>query len=637
MIFLTYLTILLLPGTVAIWLAVVSRHRFLWAFAISLGLFVFSQIPVRVGGGTLQHWLTVYCALVVITWVVCVLVGRRFGAKYRPTARVSRSSAARDLPITASIIWLICLLAWGGTFWIIGPYTEVPADIWNHLVRIGWELGRIEQGHLSSYANQFPAVTLLNREYIHSLHAGIWSISGATTSAFLWESQLAITCIFISALFWFFHSQMLDRWSVRRRAVVAGIATALTTVWMGTGDWAFIRYYAIAPIIFTVPLVFLGVQIFVDYLRGEISKLVVAILSLGLILILQGLVHIQEAGILSVLLFLIALFAWIQIRFDQENLWPTDSHRRIQLIGQALIMCAVVATPFLLIMIEPKVQHPGVILKPSTSLPFLRDLWIIDPTRQVWSTLTIGGVLSPLLIAMHWRVIRLSPYVVAAAVLPLVTVFNPIFIHLWERLLPATLLWRFTLFFPAGLLVAFAIGSLAEQRNRRGQLFRLAPIIAAFILLLPIPYSSPPLIVSRAFSFAPLHERQTEAWLTDLAQFLKAQPRQVIFTDPVTAYVLRGLTNQIIPGTKFYEHSSGFDFRKPYSEQPEVLFQDGLVVLNFRNGAESKTTKALNHWDKHELMVTRFYPPELQQTLEDRRFTLIWSNRDVFVYSPPAS
>ena len=632
MIFLTYLTIFLLPGTVAIWIGAVSRHRFLCAFAISLGLLVFSQIPIRVGGGSLQHWLTVYCGLVITTWVVCVLIEKRAGVKYRRTSRFSTSPPTRDLPIAALIIWLICLLAWGSTFWIIGPYTEVPADIWNHLLRIDWELGQIEQGHLSSYANQFPAVTLLNREYIHSLHAGIWSISGATLSGFLWESQLAITCIFISALFWFFHSQMLDHWSARRRAVVAGIATLLTAVWMGTGDWAFIRYYAISPIIFTVPLVFLGVQIFVDYLRGEVSRLVPTFFGLGLILILQGFVHIQEAGILGVLLFLIVLFAWIQIRFDQKNLWPTDSHLRIQLTGRALIMCAVVAIPFLLITIEPKVQHPGVILKPSTSLPFLRDLWIIDPARQVWSTLTIGGILSLFLIALHWRVIRQSPYAVAAAMLPLVTVFNPIFIHLWERLLPVTLLWRFTLFFPAGLLVAFAIGSAAEQRNGRSKRSKLIPIAAALIFLLPIPYSFPPLVVTRAFSFAPLHSHQSEAWLADLVQFLETQPRQVIFTDPVTAYVLRALTRHSLPGNKFYVHTSGVQFKEYSPEEIRTAFGKGLVVVNRRDGPPSRTVRSLRHWDENELAVSRHYPAMLSDVLEASGFDLIWSGNQIRVF-----
>lgn len=532
--------------------------------------------------------------------------------------------------------WGVCLVVWVAAFWVIGPYTEVPSDIWNHLVRVGWEIGRINADEVSSYANRFPAVALLNREYIHSLHAGIWSISGATAGAFLWESQLVVTSVFITAVFCFFYEQMLARWPVHRRAITAGIATAATTIWMGTGDWAFIRYYALAPIIFSVPLVFLGVLIFIDYLKGAGSKLAGVVGSLVLILTLQALIHIQEAGILLVFLFLISIFARLQIHFDQASPWPKRCHQRIRIISQVAVMAVVVATPLLMIMIEPKTQHPGVILKPDTELPFLRDFWIVDPARQIWSTITVGGILSLLLIIMHWRVIRLFPYAVAGAALPFVTVFNPVFIHLWERLLPVTLLWRFVLFFPAGLLVALALGSLAERKTRQWKLPNLAAPAIALLFLLPLPYSFPPLIVTRAFSFAPLHEHQTEAWLADLVEFLETQPRQMIFTDPVTAYVLRGLTGHILPGSKFYPNTSGFDFRETDSEDPQVLFRKGLVVLNFRNGADSRTTKALNHWDEEELVVTRFYPSGLQGQLQDQDFELIWSNRDVFVYSHPA-
>ena len=126
-------------------------------------------------------------------------------------------------------------------------------------------------------------------------------------------------------------------------------------------------------------------------------------------------------------------------------------------------------------------------------------------------------------------------------------------------------------------------------------------------------------------------------WLGDLVQFLETQPRQVIFTDPITSYVLRGLTSQILPGHKFYAHTSGIDFRQIAQEELLARFGDGLVVLNFRDGPDSKVTQALNHWDKKELMVTRFYPTGLRVNLDDQGFTLIWSNEKVFVYSHQSS
>ena len=618
-------------------LAPVRRHRFLFSLAISLALFVFSQLPFRVGGGVLQDWLFLYAGLTVATWIGCAVAGRQSLTIFRK----SPPHLSNPFVATSSFfpigIWLTCLLVWAVAYWLMGPYTEVPSDFWNHLVRIRWEFGRINAGELASYANHFPAYALLNREYMHGLHAGVWWVVGTNPAAFTWGSQLAVTLVFISATFWFFYAQMLSNWSERKRALTAALATALTTIWMGTGDWAFVRYYAAAPIMFTVPLFFLGVLIFVDYLNGTARRPALSLLLLCVILILQALIHIQEACLLLIFLFLISVVARLQIRFSQSNPWPQDFHHRIRLASQFFIMVAVVAVLILLMIAEPRSQHPGVILKPATEIPLLRHLWIVDPSRQVWATITIGGSFSFFLLMTNWRETKYFPYILAGALLPLATVFNPIFIHFWDRLLPVTLLWRFTLFLPAGLLVAVAVGSLAERRAVHWRPIKTAMAVIALLLLLPIPYSPSSLVVNRAFSFVPLETRQSVEWLGDLVQFLETQSRQVIFTDPITSYVLRGLTSQILPGHKFYAHSSGVDFRKIVLKGLPEKFGDGLVVLNFRDGPDSKTTQTLNHWDKKELTVTRFYPTGFQKALEDQNFTLIWSNDNVFVYSHYAS
>jgi hypothetical protein len=632
-----YLTILLLPGTIAVGLASLQRHRFLFSLAISLALFVFSQLPFRVGGGALQNWLFVYAGLTVATWIGCGLAGRRWLTIFHKSPPHLSNPAAATSSFFATGVWLACLLVWGVAYWLMGPYTEVPSDFWNHLVRIRWELGRITAGELANYANNFPAFALLNREYMHGLHAGVWWVLGTNATEFTWESQLAVTLVFISAAFWFFYSQMLVNWSERKRALTAALATILTTAWMGTGDWAFVRYYATAPIMFTVPLLFLGVLIFVDYLKGIARSPAAAFFLLCAILALQALIHVQEAGLLLIFLFLTSIVARLQIRNSKADLWPKDSHHRIHTASQFFIMLAVVAVPILLMLVEPRSQHPGVILKPNTAIPLLRDLWIVDPSRQVWATITIGGLFSFFLLITSWRETRHFPYILAGALLPLVTVFNPIFIHLWERLLPVTLLWRFTMFLPASLLVAVAVGSLTERVAGHWKSVKLAMAALALFLLLPIPYSPSSLVVNRAFSFAPLKTRQSVEWLGDLVQFLETQPRQVIFTDPITSYVLRGLTSQILPGNKFYGHTSGIDFRQIAQEELLARFGDGLVVLNFRDGPDSKVTQALNHWDKKELMVTRFYPTGLRVNLDNQGFTLIWSNEKVFVYSHQSS
>ena len=631
---LIYFAFLVFPGAVAICLGGISRHRFLMSFFVSLAVFVLSQIPNRVGGGTLHDWIFAYGFLVVLTWCGFLLAGTRPLKVHQPQRPTRTLSIAlwqeHKLAISS---WLGCVTVWSGLYSLIGPYTEVPSDFWNHLIRMKWEAGPIANGELSSYAQIFTDVTLFNREYIHSLHALSQHLSKNNLVETVFWTQLATTSVFISAVFWFVHAQTLSCWSERKRTIVTTVTTVVTIVWMGTGDWAFVRYYANAPIILSIPLLFLGLLIFIDYLRTPQQSSALTFAALCLILTLQAFIHVQEAITFLVLLALIGIVAQFQSLSRPGKYWPENTRTRITIVFYLFFIFAVAGVLMVLFSFEPRPQHPTFILKPTTSLPLLKDLWILEPSRQVWATITLAGCLSFFLLALNWKIFRLVPYALAGSLLPFVTIFNPLFIHFWERLLPVTILWRFTFFIPVGILVGFSICALIDSKHSRKAALS-AFISACFLfLMLPFPSSTASFMTNRAFSFSPLEKNQGIEWLDDVVSFLEFQPRQHIYTDPVTSYVLRALTRHQVPGKKFYPHSTNIDFHKLSATEIATTLKNGLVIINLRDGPTSMTTNALQHWRSDELAVSRFYPEMLPSTLSGLGYKLIWNQDNVLIFT----
>jgi hypothetical protein len=627
-----YLVILLLPGSVAIWLVQFPRHRFLLAYAISIGLFTFSQIPFRIGGGTTAQWARLYIAGTLLTWIISLFIRKwhRYfcSENIEPTFALPKRFGSYLPHVSVTI----CLSVWLIIYSIIGPYTEVPSDFWNHLVRTRWELGRISNDLLAAYAQEWPFSTLLNREYIHSLHAGIWHLSNATPREFAWGSQLASTTIFISAFFWFVYAQLDLAWSESKRAALSSLATMLNVVWMGTGDWAFIRYYASAPVIFTLPLLFLGILLFIDYFRVPRQGAAYTATVLLLVGACQALLHVQETILLAGSAFMISIIAFLQTTKLQASVWPITTHQRIRRTAFTLTAGVVALTSVSLVLFEPHYFHPNVLLNLGSPGSGFFDWSVINPSRQVFQTITLAGILSYFLLALCWKHIKHYPYIIAGYTLPIFVLFNPVFIEVWERHLPTTLLWRFSILVPMALLISVTIGVSLSQSKEKIDKLQMSVLVVVLSLALPISYPQSSWVTNRAPSLLPLQPEQSIDWLADLVEYLNLQDRQLIHTDPVTAYVLRGLTHQMLPGTKFYPDTSGTNFLDIPTEALQKTLASGLVVINYRNGPNSKTVGSLRHWRIDELMVSRFYPRHFVETLENLGFNLIWSTKDIMVF-----
>ena len=630
-----YVCSLLLPGALAVYLARITRHRFLIAYAISVGVLTFSQVPARLGGGTTVGWLYVYVALLMLVLLASVVSGRMLSKDAVRQASTAKLDASSDTRAVLPAFFIILTL-WIAFYAYIGPYTEIPSDFWQHALETKWALGSLANGRIAGYAVNEVSLSairsLLNQEYVHSWHAlssHALSIEGVS----LWFGiQLASTTIFLASFFWFCFAQLKTSWSLKKRAVLCAIGTLVQLIWFGIGDWAFIRYYAIAPVIFALPLFFLGILLFIDILKSK-SHLITKALGIFFIAILCGLLHQQEAMYLATVTFVIGVFAAGQTIWSRQSPWPTQQTLFIRGLGVAFLGLAVLAATYVLLNVSFKSIYPGVLSSLSSKMVSIQ---VINLERNILQSIALPGVLSYLLLILNWKTLRHYPYVIAAALIPPLVFLNPLALEIIMRVIYSQVVWRFVFLVPTALILLICLGESHPSGASVRRSVTLLICGIGMLLALPAPHPYASHIPNRVGSFQKLEANQSLLWLADVEEFLRTQPSQKICTDPVTSYVLRANTSHSVPGDKFYLHSgSGQDFSTLSDHELGQNTRDCLVITNLRDGPMSNTVKSLQHWPADVLKVSRYYPDNFSDNLETLGLRKLWSSTsgDVTVFT----
>jgi len=630
-----YVCSLLLPGALAVYLARITRHRFLIAYAISVGVLTFSQVPARLGGGTILTWMYSYIFLLALVLLASTVSGRIFrenATEQASTTTLNPWSVSKDvLPA-----FFITLAAWVAFYTYIGPYTEIPSDFWQHAIAFKRELASIANGSIRGYAVNDVSLAsirkLLDREYVHSWYA-LSSYAFSVEDMSLWFGiQLASSTIFLASFFGFCFAQLPPSWSTKKRALLCAIGTLVQLIWFGVGDWAFVRYYAVAPVIFALPLFFLGTLLFIDILKSK-RYLITNALGIFFIAILCGLLHQQEAMYLATVTFVISVFAAGQTIWPRQSPWPTQQTLFIRRLGVALLGLAVLASAYVLLNVSFKTIHPGVLSSLSSKMISIQ---VMNLDRNILQSIALPGALSYLLLILNWKTLRRYPYVIAAALIPPLVLLNPLALEIIMRVVYSAAVWRFVFLVPTALILLICLGESHTTGPSARRSVTLLVCGISMLLALPVPHPYASHILNRAGSFQKLEVNQSLSWLADVEDFLRGQPSQKICTDPVTSYVLRANTRHYVPGYKFYLKSrSGRDFSAMPDQELSENTQDCLVIANLRDGPTSTTVKSLQHWPADVLKVSRYYPDKFSDTLEKLGLKKLWfsTSGDVTVFT----
>ena len=141
-------------------------------------------------------------------------------------------------------------------FAIAGPYTELPSDYWQHIYRSQAHLLEISQtismGSITPYRSwrNRPVHTIFLLHYWRRFYPKIQYTSQESFSLFFSLS-------FILSIYLFSHLLSTQCFKSKTYQTAAALAsTVITSLWMGTASFAYIRYYAFSPGIISMTLLF---------------------------------------------------------------------------------------------------------------------------------------------------------------------------------------------------------------------------------------------------------------------------------------------------------------------------------------------------------------------------------------------
>ena len=278
-----HLAALFVPGWLLTQRMPLGAERPLLVVALSYTYYTLIAAATMYGGWGLATFYSVY-ALGVFFLIAYLLLRRR--------------SIVFPQRSALTVLYYIGALAVVGAYLLyrvtVGAYTELPADLFNHLGYVQQHVDSLEAGRLGS---ELSVVQLLHQS------GGIWYGLFAVLNSFA-GSQVADTytvamainvSLFLLAVYVFawnlFGVFELDD---TQRVIASVLAAGFTFAHMGINVFAFVRYYSFAPAMLNFILYFAVIVLVMQALDQRVydtKKLVCG----GLITIAAAMIHNQEA------------------------------------------------------------------------------------------------------------------------------------------------------------------------------------------------------------------------------------------------------------------------------------------------------------------------------------------------------
>ena len=634
-----YMGYLVLPGYITLCLARIRHNRFLLGYGISFSLLVFTQIPIRVVGGSLATWLWVEHISIGILFVVAWI----YGHFYRRPSVPQKSSGRR---ISQYVGFSVVVIGFSLYHLNVGAYTEIPSDFWIHLGDVWNELININKGVLPSHGLDIAGI--LDGNYVSFLHAVVanlfqsnplWLVPGAT---------LTSSIIFLGATYWFTLRIISNvRLSREAKVAIATLTTILTVFSFGVSAFSYVRYYAYFHSIFNFPLIYLSLLLLIDYTERPQSS-AKRLFLIPVFLITMSLAHKQEALFSLILLSGVAIWRMIRTFQVSKNI-PEILWRRTRILGLATITALSLILIYTFLRWDMVWPESSDVVDASIFLPFTRGLPIVNPGLRFWNVLAPFGVVVYLWYFSKRRWFSGIDYINVGMLSPLLTLFNPIFVIWFLHLMTEDVLWRMSYLMPLSLVAAFLIVysfSDAIKANSRWKL-SIAALMTLILTSSLLPFNFRYLYNphSRLPSLYSIHATNGAGLWEDLIRTVeKISGNRVILADGVTRYVLSNATphRQGAGGKELWRNKQKLgdllgtlkrrNYKKGY-----------ILVVNRRDGDKSAIGAVSGHWPRDILRVSKHYSLDLDNILKYEinrnklgfptgRIELLWANDKISVY-----
>ncbi len=626
---------LLLPGFLLLYSSGVVRNRFLLSFAISLAIIVLTLAPVYAFGGSIILWAGLFhlvvLGLVTTTWTL----SKRKRATRRLHHRAPRIRG-QSLSLLGGMALLLMFTVYHAS---VGPYTEIPSDIWKHLARVGIELAALEDGYLGHRVNF--SLSALEISPVYVIHALVAKMLGVLPLELVPSITLVTSVIFLGSIYWFTFSLLgVFQLSANARIIGSLLGAILTFATLGTATFSYVRYYAYFPTIFAFPLVYACATIFLDYLQRPKNN-GLQLLLVPVFLVTMWLVHRQEA-LLALILFSVIAFVRALRSYAPSSDLSTILRKRARASGQFWL--SILALVFLYAFSTRTMsswQHTPHVVDAGRFFWLLSGLPLDNPTFRFWDTLGYFGLGVYVWSLWHWRTVARSDFLTGGMLLPLFTNLNPLYVVFFLHFGPATGMWRTAYLIPLGITAATLITvTLLSKPAAKHSLKAMAGYALVTILLLSLlpwhfnGYFNRTSRIPSLLAVGP--ESGAELWqdlINKVDQIQNETNIRRIITDPVTRFVVytatRGETWWWTEGDYFPKHNTNY--------QQDILgsdFSHSLIVVNQRDGATTQSALYAGHWPADILEVSRHYPANLQAFINTHPelFELLWHHDGAYIY-----
>ena len=616
---LTLTSILLLPGAAIVLLLRRGGNFFILSIGLSYAVFIvnayFSSKFSDFASIEVLYFLEFLIAIAVIL-------------------RKNLLFARTEFALGSNVVWLYRLLLSGllaSYLLFVGPYLEVPADVWQHLRTVRDYVTALEHGHIN-----------LSSPW-HLLYGFSVQITGEDLLQTTAPVSATVSLIFGLGIFEIAREIASGRgWSEPRSLNFALLASLLTCILFGTSVFAFFRYYALAPVFINF-LFFLYAAVLICDTKKTIGHLE-RVLSFALCFLLAWLIHRQEALFLACFILVMTsyflVFRVIGLGKFQARLGETA---RIRFAWPVVVGLWLLVSVMMLVLAEFFTESGREVLAPLSNNTLMFSLWtdrswiIADPLGRVFET--IGGVGIVFALAYFSLSSKNSrPLVITGLVItPFLFLFNPIFIKWFLTNASQDVVWRLTYMVPIGLVAAYVINMLWDRRY--AGYWAKTLLLLQLGLLVPIP-GLEKVQHLRWLTLREIPVGNSSALWSDLVQKLgELNPRNVL-TDPISGYVIDGATVHTVAGFKF--HGSGKFIPINYNGYGPASFEgfkSWLFVANYRDGEWSEVGARSGHWQGNVMYVRENYSDKLQAFLSNppKHFHLLWEKDDIKLFEIDAS
>ena len=664
LIFALTITVFMVPGCVFVALIRLKGPKILNGIFVSYFMVVLPLIVARLTPlSSIEFW-----SLWTLLWLISLGLAswaapRTETAKHANALRISAFFDWQRIRQSPDYLVSFCCGAIAMCYgYTVGVYTEIPADVWEHLGRVQNEIFLI-QATDSVFGGASNFITIKD---IFSEHGRYWYSAVALISAIAPDSfydllqafHLSFLFLFFAALF-SFHSYILKSapFKAHVKISLALVSCAIFALTFGKDVFAFARYYVFAPVFFNY-LIFLAslvaiVKIFQG--TGKVNENLV-IIAVGIAV--TGWTHRQEAVFLAIycLIFSCIFLAREGLKlgiFDRMWVPLTKKYRlQVAIASFLVVLTGVFGAVFLLI--DPRdfyAIHPKLV----TPLFDGSSLFRINFKEQVLATMGFIGIVTTM---WYWAQAWRHPchlLFLASSVVPLVTVLNPFFVTVFLKLNDSFTVWRFLYMQMTSITLTVLLFNFVTQlrQRRRENTVSLGVggfFIISLLLVVTISQNDPATARFSGLRLATIVKiadaNSGKEW-TDLIDFLQNyRGSRKILTDPITGYVLKGATDYRVFTRKMMEDPNHSLWRDKYAPTSFNEHAGWLLIVNMREGVISANGANSGHWS-HDVLQTRLRYPEpfldwLDRTLasqelkqpDNRSTTLykVWQQDGITVY-----